>query len=42
VRAGEPVKVLGTGEISVKLDIQVDRISVSAREKVLAAGGSVK
>jgi large subunit ribosomal protein L15 len=42
VRAGEQVKVLGTGEISVKLDIQVDRISVSAREKVLAAGGSVK
>ncbi|MFU0805060.1 MAG: 50S ribosomal protein L15 [Pseudoclavibacter caeni] len=42
VRAGEPVKVLGTGEISVKLDIQVDRISASAREKVLAAGGSVK
>lgn len=42
VRAGEPVKVLGTGEITVKLDVRVDKISASASEKILAAGGSVE
>jgi large subunit ribosomal protein L15 len=41
VRKGQPVKVLGTGEIAVKLDVDVDALSGSAREKILAAGGSV-
>ncbi|AEG43463.1 50S ribosomal protein L15 [Isoptericola variabilis] len=41
VRKGQPVKVLGTGEIDVKLDIAVDAVSGSAKEKILAAGGSV-
>ena len=41
VRKGEPVKVLGNGEITVKLEIAVDRVSTSAKEKILAAGGSV-
>ncbi|WP_166845668.1 50S ribosomal protein L15 [Isoptericola sp. BMS4] len=41
VRAGQPVKVLGTGEITVKLDVAVDALSGSAKEKILAAGGSV-
>jgi large subunit ribosomal protein L15 len=41
VRKGQPVKVLGTGEISVKLDVTVDAVSGSAKEKILAAGGSV-
>ncbi|MDO8143166.1 MULTISPECIES: 50S ribosomal protein L15 [Isoptericola] len=41
VRSGQPVKVLGTGEITVKLDVAVDAISGSAKDKVLAAGGSV-
>ncbi|WP_402461856.1 50S ribosomal protein L15 [Isoptericola aurantiacus] len=41
VRAGQPVKVLGTGEITVKLDVAVDAISGSAKDKILAAGGSV-
>jgi large subunit ribosomal protein L15 len=41
VRKGQPVKVLGTGEIAVKLDIAVDAVSGSAKEKILAAGGSV-
>jgi large subunit ribosomal protein L15 len=41
VRKGQPVKVLGTGEITVKLEVAVDALSGSAREKILAAGGSV-
>lgn len=41
VRKGQPVKVLGTGELTVKLTVTVDRLSGSAREKILAAGGSV-
>ncbi|MCL2454837.1 MAG: 50S ribosomal protein L15 [Micrococcales bacterium] len=41
VRKGAPVKVLGTGEISVKLTVSVDALSASAREKILAAGGTV-
>ncbi|MDR1824059.1 MAG: 50S ribosomal protein L15 [Bifidobacteriaceae bacterium] len=41
VRAGRPVKILGTGDISVKLDVTVDALSVSAKEKIVAAGGTV-
>jgi large subunit ribosomal protein L15 len=40
VRKGEPVKVLGNGELAVKLDITVDAFSDSAREKITAAGGT--
>ena len=41
VRRNEPVKVLGTGDISVKLDVKVDKVSEQAKSKILAAGGSV-
>jgi large subunit ribosomal protein L15 len=41
VRKGQPVKVLGNGDITVKLEIAVDRVSASAKEKILAAGGTV-
>ena len=41
VRAGHPVKVLGSGEITVKLDVQADKVSASAKAKIEAAGGSV-
>ncbi|MBU4214327.1 MAG: 50S ribosomal protein L15 [Actinobacteria bacterium] len=41
VRKGLPVKVLGTGEVAVKLAVDVDKLSASARDKILAAGGSV-
>lgn len=41
VRKGELVKVLGNGELSVKLDITANAFSESAREKITAAGGSV-
>lgn len=41
VRGGELVKVLGDGEISVKLDLIVDKWSASAAQKIEAAGGSL-
>ena len=41
VRKNQPVKVLGTGEISVKVDVKADAFSASAQEKIAAAGGSV-
>ncbi len=41
VRKNEPVKVLGDGDISVKLNVSVDKISESAKTKIVAAGGSV-
>jgi large subunit ribosomal protein L15 len=41
VRDGLPVKILGNGDLSVKLDITVNAFSASAREKITAAGGSV-
>ncbi|MFN2562195.1 MAG: 50S ribosomal protein L15 [Jatrophihabitans sp.] len=41
VRKGEPVKVLGNGDLSVKLDITANAFSGAAREKITAAGGSV-
>ena len=41
VRKGQPVKVLGQGEISVALNVSADTFSASAREKITAAGGSI-
>ena len=41
-RKGLPVKVLGNGDISVKVDITVHKFSASAKDKVSAAGGSIK
>lgn len=40
VRPKQPVKVLGTGEITVALNITADKFSGSAVEKIQAAGGS--
>jgi large subunit ribosomal protein L15 len=42
VRKNEKVKVLGDGDIAVKLNVAVDKVSSSAEQKILAAGGSVK
>jgi large subunit ribosomal protein L15 len=41
VRKGQPVKVLGQGEISVALQVSANAFSGSAREKIEAAGGTV-
>ncbi|WP_028974512.1 50S ribosomal protein L15 [Spirochaeta cellobiosiphila] len=35
------VKLLGNGEIKKKLTVELDRISTSAKEAILAAGGTV-
>ena len=40
VRAGQPVKVLGQGEISVAVTVTANKFSSSARDKIDAAGGS--
>ena len=40
VRKGQPVKVLGQGEISVAVQVTADKFSGSARDKIAAAGGS--
>ncbi|GAA1238965.1 50S ribosomal protein L15 [Kitasatospora nipponensis] len=41
VRKNSLVKVLGTGEITVALQVSVDAVSGSAAEKIIAAGGTV-
>ena len=41
VRKNELVKVLGNGDISVKLNVTAHKFSGSAKEKIEAAGGSV-
>ena len=40
VRAKQPVKVLGDGDISAKLNVTANKFSRSAKEKIEAAGGS--
>ncbi|MDQ4488775.1 50S ribosomal protein L15 [Sinomonas sp. ASV486] len=40
VRKNEPVKVLGSGDITVKVDVTAHAFSASASEKIVAAGGS--
>ena len=42
VRDSYPVKVLGNGEISVKVSVTAHAFSASAVEKIAAAGGSTK
>jgi len=41
VRAGELVKVLGTGDVSVALQVSAHAFSATARAKITAAGGAV-
>ena len=38
----EPVKVLGDGELTKKLDVKVDKASGSAKTKIESAGGTVE
>jgi large subunit ribosomal protein L15 len=40
-RSCDAVKILGSGELTRKLTIQVDKVSASAREKIEKAGGSI-
>ncbi|MEN3356893.1 MAG: large subunit ribosomal protein [Mycobacteriales bacterium] len=41
VRRGQPVKVLGTGDLAVALQVTAHGFSGSAKEKIAAAGGTV-
>ncbi|MCI5156866.1 MAG: 50S ribosomal protein L15 [Candidatus Electrothrix sp. AUS1_2] len=36
------IKVLANGEISKKIQVEVDKVSRGAQEKIVAAGGTVK
>jgi large subunit ribosomal protein L15 len=38
----QPVKILGTGEIKGKLQVEANAFSKSAQEKIEAAGGTIK
>ena len=40
VRDGRPVKVLGSGDIAVAVQVSANAFSASAKEKIAAAGGS--
>lgn len=40
VRVDKPVKILGTGEITVALQVEATKFSASARDKIVAAGGT--
>lgn len=42
VRKGQPVKVLGQGDLSVALQVKVQAFSDSAREKIERAGGTAE
>lgn len=42
VRKNQPVKVLGNGDLSVKLVVSVDKVSAAAEQKIIAAGGEIK
>jgi len=41
VRKGLPVKILGQGDINVAVSVSADAFSATARDKIVAAGGSV-
>ena len=41
VRDGQPVKVLGQGDITVAVQVTAHAFSASAKEKIEAAGGTV-
>jgi len=38
----KPIKILGKGELKAKINLEVTAFSKSAKEKVEAAGGSIK
>jgi large subunit ribosomal protein L15 len=40
VRKGQPVKVLGNGDLTVKVDVTADKFSASARTAIENAGGT--
>ncbi|TLM98030.1 MAG: 50S ribosomal protein L15 [Actinobacteria bacterium] len=41
-KAAEPIKILGDGELTKKLNVKVDKVSAPAKAKIEAAGGTVE
>lgn len=41
ISGGNPVKILGNGELTIKLDVKIEKLSASAIEKIKKAGGTV-
>ncbi|MFT0762469.1 50S ribosomal protein L15 [Scrofimicrobium sp. R131] len=41
VRKNQPVKVLGNGEVTLAFQLEVDKWSASAEEKITQAGGTI-
>jgi large subunit ribosomal protein L15 len=41
VRKGQPVKVLGNGDLTVKVDVTADKFSASAKAAIENAGGTI-
>jgi large subunit ribosomal protein L15 len=39
---GQPIKVLGRGDVTVRLKVRVHRVTPAAKTKIEAAGGSVE
>ena len=42
VKKDGPVKVLANGEITKPLTIKIEKISQGAKEKIIAAGGTIE
>jgi large subunit ribosomal protein L15 len=42
IKRNLPVKILGQGDIKRKLEVLVDAVSASAKDKIVKAGGSVE
>ena len=41
-KAAAPYKILGTGELKAKLNIEAHKVSASAKEKIESLGGTIK
>lgn len=41
-KASAPFKILGTGELKAKLNIEAHKVSASAKEKIESLGGTIK
>lgn len=41
VRKGQPVKILGSGDVTAKFDVVADKWSATAEDKIKNAGGSL-
>jgi large subunit ribosomal protein L15 len=41
-KAGQPVKILGKGALTVALDVEVDAVSKSAADAIRKAGGTIR